>query len=450
MKNMNNIDELFKGGLHQDFPYDEKLWAKVEGSLPNAPMKKSFWNFRLNAIILSLVLAGYAFMQIDNTESTEVLAQNALIETSQEPQEPTHTMASSTMDSDHESASMLETQEEFEAIAEEGSPSTPMVTHQNIAAVEKPQSEAKATAFEESSSIPQSEAKPAEIMTKDASAADENDQSIKPSNLLASTNDLIAFEDQMNDKLAAVEAEVALSTDEASLDLEFMQLAPYRIDTEISEAEPAKGLTPKSFPKKRQYYIEVLAASSFQIDKSTKSTQENFVRFKEKSETALHARNLGVNFLTNYRFLTLGVGAHFNQLTESVDYSNSSLVNTNLKSENTFNRIRIPISLSYEKSFGALSAGVGTGFVVNHIFQQKGHYINQNLDAIYDLNSGEEEFFLLVFAHQLSGSIGYSLNEYLAVGAKIYYEYDLNSYTKDYESKFQSQNLGVWLRIRPK
>ncbi len=125
------------------------------------------------------------------------------------------------------------------------------------------------------------------------------------------------------------------------------------------------------------------------------------------------------------------------------------IVEDQLRVRNEFKRISIPLSIGYEKALGSWSFGVSSSFVINYLYQQNGVYINEDLNSIQDFSEGEE-FYLLVFGHQAAAGIGYSLNEFIAVGARVNYEYDLNSFTKDYGSKFQSQNLGLWLRIRPR
>ena len=228
-----------------------------------------------------------------------------------------------------------------------------------------------------------------------------------------------------------------------------LEAAPFRTENELLSLEPQKTITPKLLPQKRQYYIELIASRSLQLSKTTESSRKEFEDFKNRSETTLHASNIGVNFLTHYRFLMLGVGVHVNSYSEEVDYSLQNPTADRISAQNDFRRIRLPLSIAYEKAFGSFSASLSTAFVVNNIFYQKGYYVDQDLSTIYNLQEGEE-FYLLVFGHQLAGSLGYSLNEYLAVGMKLSYEYDLNSYTKDYDSKFQSQNLGFLLRIRPR
>jgi hypothetical protein len=68
MEEKNNIDQLFKQGLNQNFPVDANLWGQVESQIP--PIKsgrKGFWIFNLNSLLVVGLLSISMLLNSDNS-----------------------------------------------------------------------------------------------------------------------------------------------------------------------------------------------------------------------------------------------------------------------------------------------------------------------------------------------------------------------------------------------
>jgi len=519
MKENNNIDNLFKEGVKQEFPFDENLWAAMEGQLPLAPAKRSLWHFNLNSVILGVVLFIYASIQTDTARSTKAYSQ-----TINNISSSNSILTAAVVNSDQTAY-----KEEFIAVTNQTDYSKNVVTETNnlttkssldngedanIKVQEKSIVEVnrKAKIERNKTGIPNTvrstannidiSAKSSIVKTaKVSSVAPSNNkpdlakanssslitQTVEPTTLSATTNMSLNHDMRLTTRK---ESNAILNEDLPPLTS--MLSAGFNYGLRDLASPKKQDNKQRILPKKKQYYVEFVASRSFDLEKTVKSTNSQFVDLKKQSETSLHSVNLGINALTYYKFLTFGVGLHYNRFYENVNYTINKEANTvdisydtnyvivsdnfnsngtpvvlireelteirtprtiivedQLRVQNEFKRIRIPLSIGYEKAFGSWSAGLSTSFVINYLFQQNGVYIKEDLNSIYDFNEGEE-FYLLVFGHQASAGIGYSLNEFIAIGARYNYEYDLNSFTKDYSSKFQNQNLGLWLRIRPR
>lgn len=511
MKENNNIDNFFKEGVKQEFPFDENLWAQVEGQLPVTPTRRSFWQFNLNSIILGVMLVMYASIQSDTAKSSKIYAQTKAITTSSEAIAQVVNPAEENTELDKElDAQTASTTEETQAsavkvgttISSQKSASnvnnnsnteenyTPLTSTSEINKTETPvPAEQTAEEFQQNKEETEEASSPLfSAVTTPSTEENKFESTIVPDESLLASNSLLIPSNSL--KTTGFE-KLSISSNE-TLPFSLLEPAGFNFESPLIASPKKKDNPRKILPKKRQYYLEFVGTRSIGLSKSISSTNAQFVNVKKRSETSLHMNNFGVNALTHYKFLTFGVGLHLSRFYENVNYNVSKetntiditydtnfvivdrnfdsngnavilieeeiteiqtprtiIVNDQLRVQNEFKRIRIPLSIGYEKAIGSWSAGLSTSFVINYLYQQNGVYINEDLNSINNFNK-EEEFYLLVFGHQAAANIGYSLNEFVAIGARYNYEYDLNSFTRDYSSKFQSQNLGIWLRFRPK
>ena len=70
MKESNEIDQLFKEGLQQDFPVNEALWQDVANQLPVQEHQKGFWIY-LNSFTILAILGISLLLRSDSAISQE-------------------------------------------------------------------------------------------------------------------------------------------------------------------------------------------------------------------------------------------------------------------------------------------------------------------------------------------------------------------------------------------
>ena len=239
------------------------------------------------------------------------------------------------------------------------------------------------------------------------------------------------------------------------------------------------------------YYLEIESFRSISLDKKVVSNDQKFVDYKSTSESPSYRESIGINLLTDYKFLTLGIGIHYNRFYEQVNYlydneittyestydTNYRIINGNFNSNgnpvtlieedinetinekkveerkellvrNEFTRIQIPVIVGFQKTYGRILAGVQASFVTNFLNENSGLYVNQDLTGFNSFNE-DSQFKELMFSQKNQVNLGFALNEFMLIGGRFSYEYDINSYTNEYDSRFQSYNLGIWLQWRP-
>ncbi len=243
--------------------------------------------------------------------------------------------------------------------------------------------------------------------------------------------------------------------------------------------------------KKSDYYVELESSFSFTSSKSLKGDNEAFIDYKEDREKSLRLNTHGINFIRNHRYLTYGLGLQLSKYTERVSYTVDKeapgylisydttyrVVNDNFNSggspvflieeqineirnpttiiiddqviaTNTFTRIQVPLFIGIQKSYKNWSAELRTSLSVNYLIEQNGIYINEDLQRIENLED-QSRFNSVTFSNRSDMSIGYALNEFFVVGGRFSNTLDLTSFTKDYDSKLRSKNLGVWIMWKP-
>jgi hypothetical protein len=73
MEEKNNIDQLFKQGLNQNFPVDANLWSQVESQIPAANTgRKGFWLFNLNSLLVLGLLSISMLLNSDTIISSSI------------------------------------------------------------------------------------------------------------------------------------------------------------------------------------------------------------------------------------------------------------------------------------------------------------------------------------------------------------------------------------------
>lgn len=494
MKEEKNIDQLFKEGLQQDFPFDSSLWANVEGQLPGSATRRPLWYFNLNSIVLITVLLSCAFIQSDTVISTKVAVQTI----SQNSNLKSGTSASASKKEKKEKTSeakaALASAPALAAVTPNNSNKTinskSAKSNKNQNAFTSNDQSGNEKGIESNTGTKRSEPAKSQINNALSSSNNANPKTadFKPNKKISelkiqrkSSSKTVAnqFAFAKNEELRAVH----------SFGYYFPLYTALIPEARSSDLGKLNGIQSKY--KKRIYYVELEASRSLNLSKTVESNNSAFKTEKENSERSLHAENLGINILTPYKSFELGVGIHWNRFYENVSYTvdkmtqgydisfdtNYRIINPNFNSgghnvllikqeinevrtaktiivddqlmvQNEFKRIRIPLSVGYKKALGSFSLGLRTAFVLNYLYEQNGVYIDEDLNSIKNLREGNQ-FNTFVYGHQTGIGLGYSLNEFVAVGCRFSYEYDLNSFTKDYNSKFQHQNLGLWLLWKP-
>lgn len=492
MKENKNIDQLFKQGLNQQFPVDEKLWAAVETQLPSTPSSKvGLWFFNLNTIALLVVLFVCAIIPTDNVRTSILTTKTA-------------------------SLSKLNTSSNIE----KGIPSSRVKSSLSKTSNETSRNEPQATETNLASNDIKTDKptiKQGQTSTTEKELFEPNEEHARVKSektILRSQQDILAPVSSSPLELAQVKPKQGFNannkinksvpltlvsttrTDDKKADYSLLinpigSLGLSDMNTYISGVPTSTNVL-NDFPKKRFYNIELEALVSVSSEKGLSGDNKELIEFKKKHESSIESNNYGLNFISQYKSLTYGFGIHYSKYTERVSYTTQqetmgfnitydtsyNLVNGNFNSNgvpvilieqeineirnpaivivddqliatNTFKRIRLPLFIGVQKSYNNWLTEIRSAFVFNYLTEQDGFYINNDLNKVESF-ANQNQFNKMVYSHKSDFSIGYTINELIAVGTRFSYEYDINSFTKEYNSRLRNQRIGVWLMWRPR
>jgi hypothetical protein len=473
MKEEHDIDQFFRERLQQDYPYDPKLWSAIEDQLPGATEKKRFWFFNLNSFFLAGVLFICALIPTDTTKTSGVvLGQEAQI-------------------------SSLSTLKKQANLYQTGS----RVSHQIDSALTKNSQALNKIAVVENKPtkgvgpIVSAEATNMEtIPLKQLSTSNKNENNIPVVSYSNTSFERIHPNTKENSFLSP--NDINTPKREYHLPQEISQLSslPYSLNNsyEIPELKrKEEEIKIRSKAKKPIHYYELVASTSFSVDKEIASGETLFEEYKKEHEKSIRQNTYGINLVNNYRFITYGIGLHKSVYRERASYpvtvqkegyevvfdTSYQLVNGNytsnghpvwlieqviserqrsimvegeeiISTHNVIKRLHLPVFVGVQQKFGSFSTELRTAFTANYTYEYSGISINSELNSVQNLES--KELADWSFSNNTSFSLGYRLNEFIAVGGRVSYFYDISSFTNDYESRLRAKNIGIWLMWSPK
>lgn len=449
MKNFEEIDELFKEGLNTSYPYDEKLWQKVEQQLPPTS-RPSPWYFNLNGLLILLI----AFISMTLKSDNQAISQNIEMDKNQ------YKMAMNAY-------------------------SNETVQYNNI----------------ESNLAANLEIKRA----KDAQQKPLNQVHINDINLESTNSLLVNVKDTRqqphSNQLTLKRQNLMLSTELVDQGREYQLFtnsqilfeieALPRIDQQHGMASPLKKeMTYLPLKRSKSIVYEIELNRSINSEKSIKDLSHTYQKHRSNHEKVNSNFQFGINTIKHKKNWLYGMGVRYSSFTESMSYevlgrtmSNETVYDTTYRVVNgnfnsngvpalliqrditkrtvarefeAFNvqkfrseikRIQAPLFVGLHHSFGNVYASVRAGLNLNYTYQTFGGYLSEdrrevNFEALNSLND-------FVIGSHVNASIGYGLNESLMLGLRMNYEKDLTSFTKSYHSTFRHYGMGVWLMWRP-
>ena len=469
MKESNEIDQLFKEGLQQDFPVNEALWQDVANQLPVQEHRKGFWIY-LNSFTILAILGISLLLKSDSVisqeENNQAIGQQEVLFSmapkssfAKDKSQVTDSKRRPSLDKQSNQTSYTEIPNKTER-----QQNLPLeikgINKQEIINRKSLNSDTKATSS--ISSSPSSNSSSAstlgavELITSESRAVQE---SFKSLDFIPSLNY------QINKRFSIAEARLAT-------------------DKKLNKMQ--QKLKPHLFEYEIEYY------QSISQNKNMNGLTPKLKQYREASEKSLPIEQFGFHVFRKYHFLHFGIGIQHSKYQEQVHYNVTDLENEisirfdtsyqiingnynsngvpviliketinrtetntilekekNLVFRNEITRIQLPFSIGYRQNWGRLQAGLRSSFVINYLSSKQGAYIandQSNLIAFEDQNQLNQ----FVYSNQHQISLGYALNEFFLIGGRYSYNYDLNSFTKSYSSKLEHHGLGLWLRFQPK
>ncbi|MEQ8908368.1 MAG: hypothetical protein RIC95_04190 [Vicingaceae bacterium] len=474
MKENNDIDKLFKEGLHQDFPVDQNLWQEVESQLPSKESKNGFWIY-LNSFAVLAILGMSLMLSSDNVANQKFLSSKSIL----------HSLV-----------------EEEKSI-----PLAALAKNESTVNPDRAQQDAETTMTNK---------------TLDRSATSSSKRNKKANQILAAeskksvtkkavekTNNQAAFKAGIQNKsleqgLLSTEASSTSSfiyqKEVQSIEigkLDLLQPLGYSLKANTIEgfALQAKENKLNKFQQRFKphfFEYELSYYQSLAVEKQLNELSSSLKNYRDQGEKSLQVEQYGFSIFRPFKFLQFGVGIQYSQYQEraaydistfengvSVSYDTSyRIVNANYSSNgvpvlliseeinrtetpttvanekqlivsNRISRLQLPISVGYRRNFGRFQAGLRTAFVLNYLNQSSGAYISNERNQLLPF-SETEQFNSILFSHQNQLNLGYAINEYFVFGGRLGHTYDLNSFTKAYDSRLQHYGIGFWLRFQPK
>lgn len=350
MEENKDIDQLFREGTAQEFPFDETLWAAVEGQLPSNTATGGLWWFNLNSFALLFILFTCATIPSDTVRPTNKLSATSI-----------STTGSSTQP---ESTEVKQVTEEQKVNRQQVASIVPSNTIQpNLQTTIKTNTNNKLSNNPNQTFIPLDSGL-ANTETKPSLANESsNDQTdvLKKVVEKNKTSTSIGKAPKANDRNKTEESnndDNDIAIEDVDDEVTTIQKAPVVLNDKIKN--PATELTvneisrkssypnfnkidPLSFtnlndgfqlslqpigiaPKKRKvkknfYYAELEISRSFNIDKKLEGSNEAFINYKKQNEESVEQTNYGLNIYQQKRFFTYGIGVHYSVYTERVNYT---------------------------------------------------------------------------------------------------------------------------------
>lgn len=476
----NELDELFRSGLANDYPVDPNLWSALEPKLPAPAKKGGAWVFIMNGIaILSVLFFGnYVSKYNFNLKASNHLKQT------EETNESNQIVLLDNQIASNEIivANKINTNQSAEINSD------PEVILNDV--------ESKITKTNSSSSNrSESSINSEEISSSSTTfSVGVNTEKIAPQ----AVNTLSLQDTPIDKKTSRIVNPMAAARLEPIE--EFDLLIPNNLLLPLSELYdvallPLQKNTNHLYkPIKRIQFsqLELVYSRSFFTNKKVSGLDEKTVSFKSKAEQKSNVFTIGINILNQYKWLTYGFGVHYFKQEERVRYqiidgeirdvitydTTYNVLDRNYTSNghpvlliqnrineittptfvqfdnylvgtNSFERIQIPVFVGASKRINNWIGEIRTGIVANYALNQQGAYINEDLNGIVQFDE-KKLFNDFILGQTNSLSLGYQLNEGLSLGLRMNYEHDISSITTDYSSRLNTARGGLWVLFRPR
>ncbi|MBL4709904.1 MAG: hypothetical protein JKY48_15840 [Flavobacteriales bacterium] len=484
MKDNNNLDELFRKGTEHHYPFDESLWATVEGQLPPQQTKPLLWIFNLNSVALVFMLFVCAIIPTDNTRadkrSTLVASNNS------------ETIKPSISDKKN-----LIT-----------SPSTPISSQESEPAIEKitPKNNVvdkskKKTLSSSKTTLKESDTNNSNIKSEQSTHSSLDKVSInssftaigiKPKKEKQLFNPSLTLNQNLRDKSDISFYGHGKKRKRLGQELDFIHPLGFEsLHSASLLGTPLAGENKRAMISSKSYYLELEISQDISIEKTLMSSNQDLQKLKQDNEKSLSQTLIGLNLIRQKKSFIYGIGLHHSKYTERVSYivdkeslgfdisydttyqlisgnfnSNGTpvflinqeinelrnpttiIIDDKIFSINTFKRIGIPVFIGVQQDYKNWIAELRTSLSFNYLYQSQGIYLADDLDQIESISSGAQ-LESMVIGNKNDLSLGYSFHEQFAIGARYSLYNDLSSFTSGYESRIRTQSVGVWILWKP-
>lgn len=460
MKNIEDIDQLFKDGLKTSYPYDDQLWQKVENLLPS-DSKPTPWFFNLNGLLILTLTFISMILRSDNQE-IEKRSFNKL-------QQENFTSIKQENSPNKESKSFKP----------ESSPESNIVGTKTVLAEREKQAQ-----FKKSPKVAHS----VNLNTSSESVTEKNEKlKILPPPI---ENNRSNKRSKLTTPFSNQTTSLAINEPLLKSEFKLLDNLPLVFSRHLNASPKSSEnhLPKRIFPKQVVYELEL--NRSIGADKSIKGLNTDYLEYRSQNESVVNNFQIGFNSVKHKKNWLYGMGIRYSSYAESMRYDvlekgtaydvtydtnyrvvngsfNSNgipvlLIERDIESQTTsreidtyskqslrseIKRIQAPLFMGLHRSFGSFYTSIRAGLSVNYTYQTVGGYISENRRNInFNETNSINEFVLGSHANY---NIGYGLNEYFILGLRLNYEQDLTSFTSSYDSRFKHYGVGVWLMWRP-
>lgn len=476
----NELDELFRSGLANDYPVDPTLWSALEPKLPAPAKGGGAWVFILNGIaILSVLFFGnYVSKNSFNLKASNHLKQTEETNESNQIVLLDNPIASNKIIV----ANKINTNQSAEINSD------PEVILNDV--------ESKRTKTNSSSSNRSESSFNSEEISSSSTnfSVGVNTEKIGPQVVNTLSLQEIPIDKKKSRSVNPMAAARLEPIEEFDLLIPNSLLLPLSELDDVALLSLQKNTNHLYKPIKRIQFsqLELVYSRSFFTNKKVSRLDEKTVSFKSRAEQKSNVFTIGINILNQYKWFTYGFGVHYFKQEERVRYqivdgeirdvitydTTYNVLDRNYTSNghpvlliqnqineittptfvqfdnylvgtNSFERIQIPVFVGATKRINNWIGEIRTGFVANYALNQQGAYINEDLNGLVRFDE-KKLFNDFILGQTNSLSLGYQLNESLSLGLRMNYEYDLSSITTDYSSRLNTARGAFWLLFRPR
>lgn len=486
MSEMNNIDDLFRKGVEQQYPVDEGLWNVVSSQLPVIESHRPMWVFNLNTISLLIVLLGCSFIPKDNSINNYVaILSNDEVPTKFNDNKP---------EKDNQKIISLLNNKPLNS----RNPKTSEFPENQTPAKElnfETTTLSRTTNTPALTSVIQQKIEPKNLINPKQLTQNERlriPRKLKRDFSLTSNSKVLS---KQSIYISKAPNNIEPKRNERSLDI--MDPIPFvsysfndvsLLTSRVPIIKQEKTRRPKA---SSLYSIELESLFQFQLSKDISSDNQQLADVKRQGEKSLKQNIIGLNVVKQKKFLIYGAGIQHSTFKEKFNYqidieknrinlsydTSYQLVSGNFNSNgtpvflirqeieevqtdekyiaedrivgiNTFKRVGVPLFVGFQKTHKNWMAQVRFSAIPQYFYNATGNYVRKDLNSIQSFeNSSQIKRFNIANRNDLS--LGYGFHEQFAIGIKYSLFQELTSFTTNYDSKVNSQLLGVWLLWKP-
>jgi len=113
--------------------------------------------------------------------------------------------------------------------------------------------------------------------------------------------------------------------------------------------------------------------------------------------------------------------------------------------QNTLRWLQVPLKFSYQYPIWRMRFSARVGVDLLYLYKASGSIVNDKLDGLTTIGEGEHKLNRLNCNANAQIRAGYQLNTHFQVGGSLYYNQQLGSNFKNYNSRFQSRGIGWYV-----